>query len=143
MPAAAVVPPSVPASLAVMVPVSVSAKLEVPGDSMTGSADTSAGMPLGPNPSEVTAPSAWLAGTPTGVSMPAFGSCSTRTSLASPQVLPVSASRLDRPTLQAGYCSVIPSVSVNTSKKTSSHAAIANGDCTIRCHRRGLPSGGG
>src|SRR6202011_1207333 len=34
-PAAAVVPPSVPASLAVSAPVSVSAKLDVPGDSMT------------------------------------------------------------------------------------------------------------
>src|SRR5947199_386585 len=87
-PAAAVVPPSVPASFADTVPVSVSAKFEVPGDSITGSADTSAGIPLGPKPSDVTSPSALLTGTPIGVSSPAFGSCSTITSLARPQVLP-------------------------------------------------------
>ena len=57
-PAAVVVPPSVPASLALTVPVSVSAKLAAPGFSITGSAETSLGMPLGPKPSAVTAPSA-------------------------------------------------------------------------------------
>src|SRR5690349_3889126 len=71
-----------------------------------------------------------------GGSSPALGSCSTITSLASPQVLPVSASRLDRPLLHAGNCCVIPSVRVSTSKMTSTQVAIANGLCTIRCHRR-------
>ena len=63
------------------------------------------------------------------------------TSLASPQVLPVSASRLERPTDHAGYWSVIASVRDTTSNITSTHAAIANGDCTICCQRRCGPSG--
>ena len=48
---------------------------------------------------------------------------STITSSASPQVLPVSACRLDRPTDHAGYWrSIIASVSDSTSKNTSSQA---------------------
>src|SRR6185295_12302234 len=109
---------------------------------MIGSADTSAGIPLGPKPCAVTAPRARPTGALTGASMPALGSCSTITSLASPHVLPVSASRLDRPTDQAGYCSVIANVSESTSNTTSSQAATANGACTIRDHRRSVLPGG-
>ena len=67
--------------------------------------------------------------------MPALGSCSTITSSASPQVLPARASRLDRPTVHAGYWSVIARVSDTTSKITSTHVAIANGDWTIPASR--------
>jgi hypothetical protein len=58
------------------------------------------------------------------------------TSLASPHVLPASASRFERPLLHPGYWSIIASVSESTSKNTSNQAAIANGDCTIRCQLR-------
>ena len=136
-PAAAVVPPSVPASLSVTSLSGVSAKLvAVPGPPITSSADTSLGIPLGPNPSEVPAPSASPTGTPTGISTPVLGLSSTSTSSAIPHVLPVSASRFDRPTLHAGYWSIMANVSDSTSKTTTSHVAIANGDWMIRRHRK-------
>ena len=97
------VPPPLPASVAVVVSSAVSMKLPPPGGSITGSAETSAGIPLGEKPAALAAPSPTPTGTPAGVSMPRLGSCSTITSSASPQVLPVSASRLDLPTDQAGY----------------------------------------
>ena len=50
MPAAGVVPPSVPASLPVLTLPSLT-KLRSPGRSITGSAETSAGIPLGSKPS--------------------------------------------------------------------------------------------
>ncbi len=53
----------------------------------------------------------------------------------------MSASRLERPTDQAGYWSVIARVSDTTSNITSTHAAMASGDCTIRCQRRCGSSG--
>src|SRR5271156_559169 len=137
MPGAGVVPPSMPASLLVTIPSSLT-KLRSPGRSITGSADTSAGIPFGSKPSAKPEPSASFTGTPIGDSIPALGSCSTSTSLASPQVLPVSACRLERPTDHAGYWSVIPSVSDKTSKKTNVHAAIPNGDRVIRASRDSL-----
>src|ERR1700737_1374258 len=137
MPGAGVVPPSVPASLLVTSPSSLT-KLRSPGRSITGSADTSAGMPLGSNPSERPEPNPSFTGALPGDSMPALGCCATSTSLASPQVLPVSARRLERPTDHAGYWSVTPSVSDRTSKKTNAHAAIPNGDWRIRASRDSL-----
>src|SRR5580693_2932760 len=137
MPGAGVVPPSVPASLLVTIPSSLT-KLRSPGRSITGSADTSAGIPFGSKPSAKPEPSEYCTGAPIGASIPALGSCSTSTSLASPQVLPVSACRLERPTDHAGYWSVIPSVSDSTWKKTSAHAAIANGERMIRPDRESL-----
>src|SRR5580693_5655805 len=134
IPGAGVVPPSVPASLLVTRPSSLR-KLRSPGRSITGSAETSAGIPLGSKPSSKPASSASFTGTLIGDNKPALGSCSTSTSLASPQVLPLNACRLERPTDQAGYWSVMPSVSDSTSKKTSAHAAIPNGDRTIRANR--------
>ena len=133
IPAAAVVPPSVPASLVLTTP-SVSAKLP-PGRSITGSAETSDGMPFGVKPSAVAEPSASPTDTPIGVSSPALGSSSTITSSASPQVLPVSACRLDRPTDHAGYWSIIASVSDSTSKNTSSQATTASGEPTAFDHQ--------
>ena len=78
---------------------------DVPWGSMTGSADTSAGIPLGLKPSAVRRRAPRRPERRPGSACPALGSCSTITSLASPHVLPVSASRLDRPTVHAGYCS--------------------------------------
>ena len=144
-PAAAVVPPSVPASISVGSPLGVSAKLAAPDSSITGSADTSVGILLGPKPttvSEPTVPSASPTGTPMGVSSPSLGSCSTRTSSAMPHVLPVSASKLDRPTVHAGYWPVMASVSDNTWKTTSTQVAVASGAWAIARHRRGPPLGG-
>lgn len=97
---------------------------------MTESAEMSAGMPLGEKPVDVTEPSASGTGTDTGLKMAALGSSSTRTSVASPQVRPVSACRFDRPTDQAGYCPVMPSVSDTTSNSTAAHPAIARGECS-------------
>ena len=85
------VPPSVPGSPPVVVSALVSAKLVEPADSIAGSAEMSVGMPLGEKPVEFPAPSAWAAGTDTGLRIAAFGSSSTSTSVASPQVRPVSA----------------------------------------------------
>src|SRR6476659_8194036 len=109
---------------------------------MTGSADTSEGIPLGLNPSEVTEPSASPTGTPMGGSRPSLGSCSTRTSSAMPQVFPVRASRLDRPTVHAGYWLVTANVNDATSKITSAQVAMANGAWAIGRQRRRPPSGG-
>ena len=89
-------------------------------------------MPLGSKPSAKLSASGSFSSAETGLSMPALGSCSTRTSVASPHVLPVSACRLERPTDHAGYWSVIPSVSDSTWKKTIAHAAIPSGDRMIR-----------
>ena len=73
-PAAAVVPPSVPASLALTVAgLGVGEVADVPGFSITGSAETSVGMPLGPNPSAVTAPSASPTGDADGSQQPGVG----------------------------------------------------------------------
>src|SRR5438309_3666457 len=114
---------------------------------MTGSARTSAGIPLGVKESVRPAPRACATTgptePPTGDSMPALGSDSTSTSSASPHVLPVNASRLERPTDHAGYWSVIASVSETTSKITSAHAAIANGDCTTPATGAPSPVRGG
>ena len=107
---------------------------------MTGSADTSAGMPFGVKRSEFTAPRPSAIGTPIGLNMPAFGSCSTITSLASPHVVPNSASRFDRPTVHAGYCPIIAAVSENTSNATSAQVRIAKGDWIIRCQLLSAPS---
>src|SRR5947209_7957310 len=131
MPGAAVVPPSVPASLFVTLLSSLT-KLRSPGRSITGSADTEDGMPLGSNPSANPSASGSFSSAETGLSMPALGSCSTSTSVASPHVLPVRACRLERPTDHAGYWSVIPRVSDSTWKKTIAHAAIPSGDRMIR-----------
>src|ERR1700692_4280142 len=136
----AVVPPSVPASPLAVVPVVLSTNAPPPGGCISGSADTSNGMPFGVKFEAVTAPSPSATGTPDGVSMPAFGSCSTSTSSASPHVFPVSASRLDRPTVHAGYWPIIAAVNENTSNATSSHARTPNGDSTIRRTRRHRPS---
>lgn len=81
------------------------------------------------------APSASAAEPVTGDSMPAFGSCSTSTSSASPHDLPVRACRLERPTDHAGYWSVIARVSDATSNTTSTHVAMANGDWMIPATR--------
>ena len=57
----------------------------------------------------------------------------------SPQALPVRrpvrASRFDRPTDHAGYCSVIARVRDATSKITIAHVAMANGDWMIPATR--------
>ncbi|CKR18284.1 Uncharacterised protein [Mycobacterium tuberculosis] len=128
------VPPSVPGSLPVISPSSLR-KLRSPGRSITGSAVTSAGMPLGVKASDRPAPRASANGAVTGASMPALGSSSTSTSSASPQVLPAKACRLDWPTDHAGYWEIIAWVSDTTSKSTSNHVAIANGDWTIPASR--------
>src|SRR4051794_41155284 len=140
-PAAAVVPPSVPGSLPVAVVPSESAKLPLPSGSETGSAETSAGIPLGVKPCARPAPRATPTGTSTGVSMPALVSCSTSTSVARPHVLPVIASRLDRPTVHAGYCPTIATVSDATSKTTRAHTTIVKGACATRDQRLGLLGG--
>lgn len=92
-------------------------------------------MPLGVKASDRPAPRASANGAVTGASMPALGSSSTSTSSASPQVLPAKACRLDRPTDHAGYWEIIAWVSDTTSKSTSNHVAIANGDWTIPASR--------
>lgn len=134
MPGAAVVPPSVPASVPVTRPSSLT-KLRSPGRSITGSAETLAGIPLAVNPSDRPAPSASATGALTGGSIPASGSSSTSTSSASPQLLPVSACRLDRPTDHAGYCDIMPWVNETTSIVTSNQVAMASGAWTIGASR--------
>ena len=136
MPGAAAETSSVPSSPAVTLLSAASTKLPPPGGSLTGSAEISAGIPLGEKPSKVTEPRASPTATPTGVSMLALGSCSTMTSSARPQVLPVSASRLERPTDQDGYWLTMPSVSEVTSKTTSSQARTASGEPVNRDHQR-------
>src|SRR6185312_9081269 len=122
----------------------LSTKAPLPGCCASGSADTTGGTPLGVKFDAMPAPSPSAIGTPAGVSMPALGSCSTKTSLASPQDLPTNDSRLDRPTVHAGYWPIIADVSENTSNATNSHVAIAKGDSIIRRHRpSGSPLGRG
>ena len=82
---------------------------------------------MGENPSEAIAPSASATEDPTGLSIPTFGFCSTITSSASPQVLPVSSAKLERPTDQAGYWLIIPSVREATSNITNSQAPTPSG----------------
>ena len=79
-PARGVVPPSVSAWVVDSSPWGESAKLlDVPGPPITSSAERLLGMPFGPNPSLVAAPRASPARAPAGVSMPAWGFCSTIT----------------------------------------------------------------
>ena len=129
-PAAAVVPPSVPGSLPVTTPPSVSAKLPLPGrfrspgrprrrrESRWGRS-----LPRWPRPAR-RRPARSI-----GVSSPSLGSCSTITSSASPQVLPVErlevgpADRPGRVLVDHRRGSATP-----PRRRPAAHAAIANGD---------------
>ena len=87
----------------------------------------------GRSPRRDTAPSASLTGPRPGCSMPALGSCSTSTSLASPQVLPVSASQVGAAHRPGRVLVGHRRVSAKAPRRTpAAHAAIANGRWRIR-----------
>ncbi|SLD48417.1 Uncharacterised protein [Mycobacteroides abscessus subsp. massiliense] len=80
----------------------------------------------------VSAANACPIGASIGCSIPALGSSSTITSLASPQPLPRRASRLERPTDQAGYWLIMPAVSEKIDQTTTIQVPTASGDSARR-----------
>lgn len=111
---------------------SVSAEVAGPGLFHHGVSRDVGGIPLGPKPCDVPAPGPGPAVRRSGRACPRSGS--PRPSRRRPDRTSCrSALRVGRPV--AGYWSVMANVSDRTSNITSTHAAIASGDC-VRCQRR-------
>ena len=131
-------PPPVPAALldAVWSVLSVLTELATPASDDSSSALRSPATPFGVKPT-VPVPARAVAASPdSGCSSDAFGSVSSRTSLARPHGAPVTASTLERAREKAGYCATAPFAIDSTSNSTIAAAATVNGGIAHNRRRR-------
>ena len=136
-------PPAVPDPVpGVVVPdceVEVSRLFALPAVESSASAVRSPATPSGENPVDSLAPNAPAPARSVGRSVncrtPAFGSDSTSTSPARPQLPPKTDSMLDLPIEYAGYCATAPLSRDSTSNSTTAPAAMVNGDGARRRSR--------